>query len=212
MLRTIVGWLLLYNVSSATVVKSFASLGRDVFLVKRQHTPRGADNRQSPEQGQNRTEQSTGALSRRGWPRQQRGPPRRCFLVVQVCVCQSPTRKTQKGSRTGACLGVLVNKGARYIKHFGRRRDRRRSTTTMKLQWSPDVWPSPRVRLGQPDSEAKRSARAAPASGLRVAGALLSSPCSRLFYSSRCLRVRDRERPWLRICASGGRGSRVGTC
>ena len=38
-----------------------------VEYIKRQHTPRGADNRQSPEQGQNRTEQSTGALSRRGW-------------------------------------------------------------------------------------------------------------------------------------------------
>ena len=29
------------------------------FILKRQHTPRGADNRQSPEQGQHRTEPST---------------------------------------------------------------------------------------------------------------------------------------------------------
>ena len=39
------------------------------LYIKRQHTPRGADNRQSPEQGQNQTEPSTEALSRRGWPR-----------------------------------------------------------------------------------------------------------------------------------------------
>ena len=46
-----------------------------VIYKKTTRTPRGADNRQSPVQGQNRTEPSTEALSRRGWPRQQHGPP-----------------------------------------------------------------------------------------------------------------------------------------
>ena len=50
-------------------------LASPLIYKKTTHTPRGADNRQSPEQGQNRTAQSTGALSRRGWPRQQHGPP-----------------------------------------------------------------------------------------------------------------------------------------
>ena len=42
-------------------------LATNLSLIKRQHithTPRGADNRQRPEQGQNRTEPSTEALSR----------------------------------------------------------------------------------------------------------------------------------------------------
>ena len=55
---------------------------QEATLANTRDTPRaargvaGSGQQTEPRtRGQNRTEQSTGALSRRGWPRQQHGPP-----------------------------------------------------------------------------------------------------------------------------------------